>query len=249
MSLEQPSKPSRFLGKHILVVEDTPDSRELMAMLLTDAGASVTCANDGNQALQATKQQDFDLIVMDMQMPVLDGYHAATELRRQGAKMPILAVTAQAMAGDREKCIDAGCTDYLTKPIEFEGFLKRAAAHLSIARTTRETDTPAAPATAVAPKPMMTMEQAVSAFVNKLPDRATEIIDHVDRLELESLRRKVHQLKGAGGSFGFPEITTHAGQYEQVIGDAKGPSVASDTEAFIATLLMAYAAQHPKPRS
>ena len=84
-----------------------------------------TIAEDGNEAVEKALAQKFDLILMDMMMPHMNGYDATDELRKQGITTPIIALTANAMKGDEQKCIDAGCDDYLAKPINREKLLKK----------------------------------------------------------------------------------------------------------------------------
>jgi|GEM_PF-5619919 len=111
------------LTGHVLVAEDGPDNQRLINLILGRAGLTVTLAEDGEQALAKIKEIEaaggsIDLVLTDMQMPVMDGYTLATRLRESRYMKPIIALTAHALAGDREKCLAAGCNDYTCKPIQ-----------------------------------------------------------------------------------------------------------------------------------
>lgn len=113
----------------ILVVDDRREVRFIAQQFIEDAGGTVSTADNGQQCLEVVKEAQnngvvFDLIVMDMQMPILNGYDATKELRARGFENPIVALTAHAMEGDREVCLAAGCTDYTTKPLDKFQFLK-----------------------------------------------------------------------------------------------------------------------------
>ena len=104
----------------MLVVDDGEINRKFVRFVLEKVGVSVAIATNGEEAIEAAAQSDFDLVLMDMQMPVKDGYTATKELRLAGYETPIIALTANAMQGDRKKCLDAGCNSYLSKPVDPE---------------------------------------------------------------------------------------------------------------------------------
>ena len=117
-------------GHAILLVEDNPINQKLAITLLTRRGYRVTLAQDGQQAVEALSGRSFAAVLMDMQMPVMDGIDATRKIRamendRHGARVPIIAMTANAMQGDRERCLEAGMDDYIAKPIKPDQLFER----------------------------------------------------------------------------------------------------------------------------
>jgi len=109
----------------ILLVEDNEMNRDMLSRRLTKRGHEVVIAVDGREGVTLASSESPEIILLDMSLPVMDGWEAARLLKTDNATagIPIIALTAHAMAGDREKCIEAGCNDYDTKPIEFKRLL------------------------------------------------------------------------------------------------------------------------------
>ena len=119
-------------GKKVLVVDDSPDNQLLLKVLLGKAGIEVANAENGELGAKKALSNNFDMILMDIQMPVLDGYEATSKLRKLGYTKPIIALTANAMKEDQKQCMAVGCNDYITKPIEVEKLFRSLVRNLEM---------------------------------------------------------------------------------------------------------------------
>ena len=125
------SEPSLPVSRRALVAEDAKANQALIQVLLQKMGFEVTIVEDGQQAIEQVRKEAFDIIFMDMQMPVVNGYDATQQIKAMGIRTPVIAVTAHAMKGDKQKCFDAGCDDYIAKPIDRKKMEQIISEHLS----------------------------------------------------------------------------------------------------------------------
>jgi CheY-like chemotaxis protein len=133
---QTPAVEKRF---RILVADDNAVNRKLLSAMVSKLGYQVSVVPDGAQAVQAVRGDTYDLVLMDWQMPVMDGFEASQAIRElEGARAqtPIVALTANAMPGDRERCLAAGMDDYLSKPIRQDALAETLARHLPRSSTT-----------------------------------------------------------------------------------------------------------------
>ncbi len=191
------------LRGQVLLAEDSPDNQRLITMHLERAGATVTLATNGQEAVEHALVTDFDLILMDIQMPVLDGKAAASLLRNAGYASPIVALTANVMREDIEEYLGLGMNAVLAKPIEPEKFYPELTRHLADAGdTANEADDPLA----ADPK----FQALVRDFVAGLPEMIDAVRGALGQRDWIELKGLAHKLKGMGGGFGYPQITDAA---------------------------------------
>ena len=226
----------------ILLSEDGPDNQRLISTYLRKAGAVVTVVENGRIAVERALLGAFDLIFMDMQMPVLDGYAATALLRQRGYQGPIVALTAHAMSGDRDRCLAVGCDEWLTKPIKWQRLIEVAARYLhqgpQQADGARRGDhgslgldvsEPLRSAFADDPE----LAQLLPRFVAGLSAKSEALREAVEQADLAALRDLSHQLKGAAGGYGFPPITAAAEAVERAARDERPDYLREKVETLI----------------
>lgn len=134
-----PQVAHRLDNVHLLVIDDSVDNRKIIQHFLESAGATVDVADNGHTGIvmvhsEESRGREYDAVLMDMQMPIMNGYEATQRLRADGCEFPIIAVTAYALEGDRNKCLDAGCDEYVTKPIKRSELLQIVESQLKLQR-------------------------------------------------------------------------------------------------------------------
>lgn len=225
--LPQPMKISSRIRRldsiRVLLVEDGESNRDLVSLVLREAGASVQTAENGQEGVVAATRGDFDLILMDMQMPVMDGYTAASRLRSLGLTIPIVALTAHAMRGDEQKCRDAGCSGYLTKPIDIDELL-RVVGQALVPDLSDPDAKKVVPAwltdsegriTSTLPLEHDGFRNLVESFLTRLPDKLDAIAAAIAAGETDEVAHLAHWLRGTGGTMGFDCLTVPAQRLEQ----------------------------------
>jgi two-component system sensor histidine kinase/response regulator len=229
--------------RRILLAEDNPVNQKVARMVLEKLGLDVTVVNNGREAVQAWKAGGMDLILMDCQMPELDGYEATREIRRheQGRKaVPIVALTAHAMKGDDDKCKAAGMDDYLTKPLDRTKLIACLERHLGkIPASTTDTAAVAAAATApMAPAPvdwkefMHSMDgdetlarELVDLFIESGDESLAAIVAALGMRDYAAVSAQAHSLKGASANLRATATASAAAQLEAAARSGDTPQI------------------------
>jgi PAS domain S-box-containing protein len=223
-------------GLKILVAEDSIDNQQLIRVILNKAGASVVIAENGKIALNKAETDSFDVILMDMNMPEMDGCEATQILRERGYDRPILALTANAMADDKERCLAAGCDSHLSKPIDRAKLIKAIAHYAGLEPPESQESPQNIKETTQADK-----ERIISLYVDD-PDIMPILEGYIVRLggqvqdmraalasaQFPDLQRLAHQMKGSGGNYGYPMLTEAAKDLEDA---AKAKDIQSAAKA------------------
>ncbi len=201
-------------SKHgrVLLAEDSKDNQQLISHYLKRIGADVAICDNGKQAVEMAFNTDFDLILMDMQMPIMGGLEAVEILRAMGNETPIYALTANAMKEDIEAYGKIGCDGFLAKPIEkikFNQVMQRYlfddnASGVSMMLSSEDEDD-------------KEIQALVTRFREGLPEHASKLQMANVNEDWDTMQQIAHTLKGMGGAFGFPEITESADSLERVL--------------------------------
>ncbi len=236
----------QFPKARVLIVDDGAENRELLRLVLEESGVTVEEAENGQVGVEKAMVGPYDVILMDVNMPVLDGFAATKKLREQGLKTCVIALTANAMKGFEEECLDAGYSGYFSKPIDIDRFMEMMAGLLggrpqrlvlpeaepvasapSIGSQTREPPAECEVTTAEALRatnePVMSrlgssarFQKVILQFIDKLKQELTRAQAAWENENLEELALIAHWLKGAGGTVGFDHFTEPAAKLEHL---------------------------------
>jgi PAS domain S-box-containing protein len=235
-------------GAKVLVAEDNPLNLEVAQGLLESAGVTAEWAQNGEEAVAAVNRDLYDAVLMDLQMPVMDGYSAARAIREQGNRVPIIAMTAHAMSGDREKCLAAGMDDHIAKPIEPRLLYRSLLRWIEPRREGGGATADPAPAHQPVEKgeaalpaqlPGIDLEQALGylngdpalfrrllvKFVDHYRDFEAEVKQALEDGDPVAAARAAHSLKGVAGSLGMPRLTVSATALDQAFKEEDSASV------------------------
>ena len=220
-------------GAWLLLVEDNEVNQEVAQHILNDAGIRVDIASNGAIALAKIEENTYDGVLMDCQMPVMDGYQATRKLRQDPrySNLPVIAMTANAMVGDKEKCLDAGMNDFIAKPIDVAQLFGTLARWIAPATPQAMTAVAAQPEAELPVIAGLKMTEAMrrvggnAALMRKLLDRFVEtqfdamqrIVAAIENNQLETAIREAHTLKGLAGNIGAGGLADSAARVEHLL--------------------------------
>jgi PAS domain S-box-containing protein len=219
-------------GVRILLADDGDDNRLLFSTVLNKAGASVDVAENGREAVEKASHRPYDVILMDIQMPEMDGLEATQILRESGHRIPILALSAHALAEHQEKSIRLGCNEHIAKPVSARDLVQKVAQWLEKGVDTSD-DKQMASHLSASEVPSLNplhetplysqfsgdtlISQLLPVFSNRLPARLENMIQAFGNQNWEEVLRAAHQLKGTAGSFGYDILSVKMVELEEEI--------------------------------
>ena len=230
---DEPSGNWRFGPKRVLVVDDGEENRQLLDLVLGEVGLQVDQAENGQVGVDKALAGSYDVILMDMQMPVMDGETATVLLRQKGLEVPIVALTANAMKGFETKLLEAGCTEFLTKPLDVAAMMRILGKLLDgeFSQVDEKTEPPASSLQKTGSDqsphsddtPIVSQylsmgprfRPVIEKFVQKLDQQLVSMRENSARRDYAALAVFAHWLKGSGGTVGFDEFTEPAKLLEE----------------------------------
>jgi len=207
----------KHYSAQVLLAEDIPENQKLISLHLHRSGINVSMVDNGKEAVDVAMKHSFDLILMDMQMPLLTGVEATRQLRQAGYSGPIVMLTANTSKEDRENCINAGADDFLSKPIDFNqffGVLEKFLGPNEISqtkKTNQANETPQPVNGEERQQAVRSNDSELAELTSSILQRLSELVDAIktaaQQQNWRELERVSHQLKGISGSFGYHQLT------------------------------------------
>lgn len=201
----------RLLSGSVLIVDDVESIYQLVSVQLKLRGLTPVIAYNGQMAVELVEQQEFDLILMDIQMPVMDGLEATRKIRSTGYQKPIVILTANALHSERERCLQAGADDFITKPIDFVRFFEIVESYLTTPENTGGGAEISANLLPQSPQGLFQDNENFAPiwkmFYEGLPGSQAIINHAMSEKNWEVVGSEARKLKGLGGSFGHPELS------------------------------------------
>lgn len=200
-----------FIPRSILVVEDNELNQKIVCEMLRNYGFDVTTAKNGLDCLQILQHKSFDMILLDIQMPIMDGYETAQLIKEDVnlKHIPIIAMTAHAMNGDREKCLASGCNSYIAKPFKAEELVEEIKKHLTsdikVSKHNLSNN--------------LFINELIPEFINILSNMIENLADAIHNNNMEEIKSISHDIKGTSGMYGFNKISNIAAQIEKAVQD------------------------------
>jgi len=222
----KPSSDDIVLTGNILVAEDSPTNQTLIELILKKAGLKAKIVDNGYEAVQCVEKENFDAILMDIQMPVMNGYEATKLIKAKHPEVPVIALTACAMKGDDDKCYAAGCDDYLTKPVDRKKLLATLTKYLSAkSKQSDKTDNNNKQETGMTSAQTVVqtneceidwtllmerigdeelVDEIIPVFINDNVGRMNLLAEAVRKQDSSEVKFYAHSIKGACGTVGSP---------------------------------------------
>jgi CheY-like chemotaxis protein len=209
----------------VLIAEDTPLLQQLERRMLEGVGVIVTVANNGQEAVDLAMKQHFDLILMDMQMPVMDGIEATRIIKERGDQPPIIAVSANTVQKYRDAFEQAGCNGFIAKPFEKETLTQILEKYLTQEnvqpKTTKVSDVD---------------EELMGAFYKDAADNLQALSAALRQSDFKMVRKVAHNIKGSAALFGFPELSDQGKEVCDAIDSDQSDHASALTEALVEAL-------------
>ncbi len=266
--MTRPAEPLRA-RPHLLVVEDNAVNQKVASAMLAKLGYAADVVADGAEAVEAVSRTAYAAVLMDCQMPQMDGYQATVEIRRReqgGIRVPIIAMTASAMRGEREKCLSVGMDDYIAKPIFIEELAAVLTRWLGQAAKVGDagggaSERPSDPRPVLDPEVVEQLRalgeegepdgftQLAEVFVEDSSFRLQSLRQAIRDRDLEALKSHVHALKGVTGTVGAARLADRCSEFEELIvarGRDLDPSALDPLEEEFQRVLEAVSATFPK---